>query len=250
MKELQVENGNYTRIVNKVIEELIKIPFKGKELNVCLFVIRKTWGYQKKQDAISLTQFEKALNLSRVSIIKALKNLQLVKLVILVSKGYSKKSANIYKFNKYFDTWELVKLPKLVKGKRSTSKDGYISTSKDGYTHKRKKEKTKESIAETSSAIFSFKDKLEKMKIDKDKRMSIIATYWEYKDIVFQNKEQYSAGIKRELRASKNIIGYSLEKIKSIMYWLNGTNIDWTLETTHKYIDKDIKKLNKQYEKF
>ena len=223
MKELQVENGGYTRIVNKVIEELIKIPFKGKELNVCLFIIRKTWGYQKKEDQISLTQFEKALNLSRVSIIKALKNLELVKLVILVGKGNSRKSANIYSFNKYFESWELVKLPKLVKGKRSTSKGAFTITSKGGYTHKRKeKEKTKE------TTLHKRKD----IKFSKDNYNEVIEAYKKLRGVELQGDEY-----KPILQAIKIMFknGRTKDQIISFMQALSNSELDhwqvWTINT-------------------
>ncbi len=121
--ELQVENGNYTRIVNRVIEELVKAPLLGAEVSVCLFVIRKTYGFNKKEDEISLTQFEQALNRSRPTIVKALKNLQLVNILKLVKKGDSKKQSNLWAFNKYYSSWKLVKPPKLVKDRTSTSKE-------------------------------------------------------------------------------------------------------------------------------
>jgi len=126
MKDLQVENGNYTRIVNPLIEELIKIPFKGCELAVAMFIIRKTYGFQKKQDEISLTQFEKALQRTRPVVVKALKNLQLVKVLKLVKGGTSRNSSNLWEINKYYETWELVKVAKLVKHRRLTSKDKTI----------------------------------------------------------------------------------------------------------------------------
>ena len=47
--DLQLENGNYTRIVNRIIEELVKTPLLGAELAICLFIIRKTYGLIKKK---------------------------------------------------------------------------------------------------------------------------------------------------------------------------------------------------------
>ena len=121
MEELQVENGNYTRIVNPLIENLVKIPFKGCELAVALFIIRKTYGYNKTQDEISLSQFCIGLNRSKQTIVTALHNLQLVKVARLVKRGTSKKSSNCWRINKYHDTWELVNMARLVQRKRGTS---------------------------------------------------------------------------------------------------------------------------------
>lgn len=120
-EELQVESGNFTRIINPLIEELIKLPFKGCELAVALFIIRKTYGFNKTKDEISLTQFQLGLARSRQTIVTALKNLQLVNVARLVKQGDSKKHSNCWEINKYYNTWELVKLPRLVKRKGSTS---------------------------------------------------------------------------------------------------------------------------------
>ena len=122
-KDLQIENGNYTRIVNKVIDELVKIPLLGAEFAICFFVIRKTYGYNKKEDEISLTQFEAGTGRSRPTVVKALKNLQLGNILKLVKKGDSKMSSNIWTFNKYCDTWKVVKTSKLVKDRTATSKE-------------------------------------------------------------------------------------------------------------------------------
>ena len=105
------------------------------------------------------------------------------------------------------------------------------------------------SIATASVAdVFNFQDKLNSMLSSKDLRMSVISNYWLYRKITFENTQQYSAGLKRELRVAGLLLGYSLERIKEVMFWLNGQDwLDWTLETVHKYIDKDLNKLTEKY---
>ena len=121
-KELQVENGNYTRIVNRVIDELIKARLLGAEFAVCLFIIRKTYGFNKTSDEISLSQFQNGTNLSRPTVVKALQNLQKKNIIKLMNTGNSKSCSNSWSFNKYYEKWELVKTPELVKYNNSTSK--------------------------------------------------------------------------------------------------------------------------------
>ena len=114
-----------------------------------------------------------------------------------------------------------------------------------------KEDKEIKNIAELVSAEpFNFNSLKEKMLSSKDNRMPIISTYWSYRKFEFENREQYSAGIKRELRAAKLLTGYPLERIKEVMFYLNGQDwIDWVLETVHKYIDKDLTKIiDKNYE--
>lgn len=142
--QLQVENGNFTRIVNPLIEELIKVPFKGCELQVAMYIIRKTYGHQKKQDSISLSQFIKGIERGRPTVVKALENLQLVNIVKLVKKGSVKGDSNVYEINKYTDSWKLVNTVNLVKRNNKPSLGVYTKPSKEVLTHKRKKEITKE----------------------------------------------------------------------------------------------------------
>ena len=100
---LQVEDGKYTRIVNEVLEQLVKTALLASEFRIALFVIRKTWGYNKTEDVISLTQFRKGTGLSRTTIIAAIKNLTLKRL--LVQRSVPPTSSKAYKFNKYWHEW-------------------------------------------------------------------------------------------------------------------------------------------------
>jgi len=145
----QKENG-YTALANEILDALIKVPLLGSEMQVCLFVIRKTYGFNKKEDAISITQLERAVQRSRPTIVKALKNLQLVNILKLVKKGNSKTSSNIYCLNKNYDEWKLVNTPKLVKSNNSTSKVNALQLVK---IPKHTKDNTKDNTKDRSSFI-------------------------------------------------------------------------------------------------
>ncbi len=157
-KDLQLENGNYTRIVNKVLDELVKIPLLGVELSICIFVIRKTWGYTKKSDQISISQFEQGVKRSRPTVVKALKNLQLVNILQLVKVGSSKSQSSEWKFNKKYKEWAFnkqpVNIPELVKYNDPTSKEKLsqlVKTpkhTKDNTKDKQKKERVNSPLAQ------------------------------------------------------------------------------------------------------
>ena len=115
---LQIEDGKYTRIVNEILDQLVKRGLLGSEYQIILYIIRKTWGYNKTEDIISLTQFEQALNLSRHTVIKTIKNLEKHK--ILVKRSIPNSQYKAYKFNKYYNQW-LVNPPALVQNKMKTS---------------------------------------------------------------------------------------------------------------------------------
>ncbi len=155
-KELQVENGHFTRIVNPLIEELIKIPFKGCELAVALFIVRKTYGFQKKQDEISLTQFQEGTKRSRQTIVTALKNLQLVNVLRLVQRGSMKGDGNIWAINKYVDTWKVVNTVRLVQRNKKASLTERLNLVKTArHTKETNKRNTKETVNEQSSKDIS-----------------------------------------------------------------------------------------------
>lgn len=112
---------NYTKIENDIIEKLVSINLSSTELCCALILLRKTNGYQKKQDGISISQFVKLTHRSRASVIRALQNLRLLSILILVKSGKSSKSFNVYTFNKNISEWKLVSKKKLVSKMNKTS---------------------------------------------------------------------------------------------------------------------------------
>lgn len=167
MANPQIENG-HTKIANDLLEKIIACGLNGTEISAILFVIRKTYGFQKKQDTISLRQFTDAIPVSRPSMCKALKTLQLVKVLKLVKKGNSKTMANLYAFNKNYDEWQLVKKSKLVKFSHSTSKDIEIQLVKVSLPSKETyKRNTKERFLDFVELTTGEHEKLQKALGDK-----------------------------------------------------------------------------------
>ena len=154
MANPQKENG-FTPISNEILEELVKTDILASEFRVLYFVIRKTYGFHKKSDVISLTQFEKGTLLSRATVVKALKNL--VSCNILV-----KTAIPSYSFNKDYDSW-VVNTAKLVKRKIPGGIYGYTKSSIDGYTYKRKKDMTKDNSELRSQDIVSLIEMFSKL---------------------------------------------------------------------------------------
>jgi phage replication O-like protein O len=135
---------NFTKIDNKFIEELIKIPFKGCEISIVLFLIRKIWGYHKEQDEISLTQIQSGVNRCRQTVVSSLKNLYLVNIVRLVHRGSMKNNGNIYTINRNVSTWNLVQPYHLVQRNAKPSLTKGINLVYTVRHTKDKQKKTKE----------------------------------------------------------------------------------------------------------
>lgn len=126
-KSPQLENG-FIQIAtgseeNDIFSALIKAGLNSTEYQIVLLVIRKTYGFKKKEDLISISQFEKYINKTRVSIINSISSL--VKKNILVKETTLGKMSS-YSFNKKFETWNrLVKKSVLVKKVVQTSKENF-----------------------------------------------------------------------------------------------------------------------------
>ena len=97
----KIEKPNYTQTPNILFDEIMR-DLNGAELKVILAVIRKTFGWHKERDRISLTQLEEMTGLSRQGILNAIHGKKKEKSVIggLVNKGYIKiietKQGNVY----------------------------------------------------------------------------------------------------------------------------------------------------------
>ena len=110
-----------------------------------------------------------------------------------------------------------------------------------GQKRNRQIEINNKSIVGKADDVFLFKNKLDEMTKDKQKHIQIIALYWQIKGFNFENKEQYQAALKRELRPARQLVGYSMDRIRETIEWLSEeTDINFKLETVHKYIDEDL----------
>lgn len=101
---IQIASG---KSENDILSALVQANLNGTEYQCILFVIRKTWGFKKKEDWISLSQFQENTTKSRKQIIIALQ--ELVNKRLLVKKNTLGKKT-IYSPNKNIAEWiKLVK---------------------------------------------------------------------------------------------------------------------------------------------
>lgn len=70
MASPQIENG-FLKIANDIWDALARIRISGEEWQILNVVIRKTYGFNKKEDRISLSQFALSTGLKKPNIIRA-----------------------------------------------------------------------------------------------------------------------------------------------------------------------------------
>lgn len=86
---------NSFQVPNVIIDELIA-DMSEAELKCFLFVIRKTTGWQKEMDAISISQFMESLKLSKQSVISGCDRL-VDKGLLVKTKGF--RGTNVFSLN-------------------------------------------------------------------------------------------------------------------------------------------------------
>jgi phage replication O-like protein O len=134
MASPQKENG-YTPIANELMEALSQPGINGSEYRILLTIIRKTYGYHKKRDRISLSQFEQLTSMDRKQAVETIK--------ALVGKKIIVKDGGFYRLNKNWEEWVVGKRPlHRGSGQKTTAASGQKPTKSSGQlpTHKRKKE--------------------------------------------------------------------------------------------------------------
>src|SRR4030067_466508 len=104
MASPQLENG-YLKIANEIMDALIKNNLSGQEVRAILFVIRKTYGFNKKEDYIALRQFWEILGISKTRASQVVNSLGLMK-ILTVTENLNGKVKK-YLFNKDFDDWDI-----------------------------------------------------------------------------------------------------------------------------------------------
>lgn len=114
MANPQTENG-FIMVATEIWKALCRIRIPGEARQVLDVVIRKTYGFKKKTDVISVSQIMKASGLQRGHVVRARSKL-LAMNMIRISRRSQKGTGDelTYSFNKDYETWRGV--PKKVRG--------------------------------------------------------------------------------------------------------------------------------------
>lgn len=99
------KNGTgYMMVANDIWDAFCKSRFSGEEHQVIDVIMRKTWGFNKQQDHIALSQFVEMTGINKPNLVRAIKKLE-DKNVIIVIKNDNRKG-NLYSLNKQFTEWK------------------------------------------------------------------------------------------------------------------------------------------------
>jgi phage replication O-like protein O len=162
MASPQTENGHID-IANELAEALCRINLSPYEWRILWVIFRKTYGWHKKADRISYTQFEEATGIGRWHINRALRRLAMRNIITI--SGNSRLME--YSFQKNYERW--VSLPKMVtKSEKRSLPPGGIALPKVVTTSLPKMVNTKEKkeMYKRKSAPPTFEEYVEELRAE------------------------------------------------------------------------------------
>ena len=128
MADVQKEYG-FTPIAHDIIEALAARVISPDEWRVLMVVFRKTYGWDKKQDWIPLSQFVEITGMGKPHICRALKKLLQRNIIARSGNGVAQTgnaSTQVYGIQKDFDKWEGL-LPKQATLKRCPNRQCVVA---------------------------------------------------------------------------------------------------------------------------
>lgn len=163
MASPQKENG-FVPIANDIVEAFARTYLPSGERQVVDVVLRKTYGFNKKEDNIAFSQFIEMTGLSRRTIIYAIQNLE-AKRILLVSKSRNAllNNPNTYRFNKDYETWVVQNSADQVKKNRKQAKVSSAKLRKEKGSAKLGKKVVQNSVEKVNS-FAPTKDTIQKTK--------------------------------------------------------------------------------------
>lgn len=100
-----MKNG-FTPIPHELLEALARYRIPGEQRQCLDAIIRKTYGFNKKQDAIALSQFVEMTGLKKPTIVRAINGLLSKNLIYVIKKD--NKPAHVYEFNRHYNRWAVL----------------------------------------------------------------------------------------------------------------------------------------------
>ena len=97
----QTEHG-FTRLADELLEALIRFDFTKRQYKVLLAVIRKTYGFQKKEDDMTAQQLADMTGLDRANVTRTLN--ELAKLRVLHKRPG--RYGQVLGVNKDYESWQ------------------------------------------------------------------------------------------------------------------------------------------------
>jgi phage replication O-like protein O len=226
----QTENG-YTPIANEVVEAFSKTSLGFGEWRVLWVVLRRTYGWRKKKDKISISQIQEMTGLSRRMVVYCLQNLEAKKMITIIRKRGrgNKNEINEISFQKNYDLW-VVQEKSQQYNKALKQRKKYYEKSKEGVVQEirgsaRNSKKVVQEIAKGSAIILhpqkQIQKQIQKKEYKKKYRENVSLTEKEYHKLTEKYGKELTEKFLNKLDNYKGAHGRKYKSdYKAILNWV------------------------------
>lgn len=122
MADVQLENG-YVKLANELLDAFLRLRLTSYQTSIFFSIVRKTYGFNKREDQISLSQFEELTGIARRNVYRTVQELQSMNLITIRKESHMRV---FYGVQKDHDKWLTVVKPEnslkpqLLSNQRST----------------------------------------------------------------------------------------------------------------------------------
>jgi len=255
---MSIFKPNFTQIPNVFLDNIMS-ELTEKELKVLLYIMRRTYGFSKGEDRISLTQFSDGIitrsgqivdtgcGVSRSNVVLAIDMLLEKK---LITKKESKEG-NLYGVNL---NYTLTKRKQVVSNQDQQDEVGSpksgleVVLNQDSQYKVQNKEllrnTPKENSTDSNEPVLpsqgsvnndSLNQKIDLMKetdwLMKSSQMvhRIAGFYLRYKRFDFRNREQLKQQVSFSIKEAKKLVGYTAPEIEALFNYADQNFKDWTI---------------------
>jgi phage replication O-like protein O len=102
---IQIDGGGFVRVHHEILEVLATAPLRGQQFRCLLFLLRATYGFNRKEARISLEEWAVGTGMKRQNVWRELQSL--MKCNVIYAKSNGPKRSQTWGFNKYYERWRL-----------------------------------------------------------------------------------------------------------------------------------------------
>jgi phage replication O-like protein O len=191
LANVQIDNGDFTRIANEILEHIAKAKLNGTQYAIVLMIWRYTYGFQRKEHEFSQGYLARETGLDRHQIQRELTKL-IDRQIITVVKPPTKSTPQVLRFNKDYEKWKVLAKSLTGSENANTSISENANTSISEKANTSISEKANTPVSELANQI--KKDNKKRIKestpfIIPPKQISPKKTYGEYRHVKLTDEE-------------------------------------------------------------
>jgi phage replication O-like protein O len=151
IKYIPADRGRLYRLANELLEAIISASFSSQELRIIFVVARRTYGWNKSEDFISLSQFVGATGMTVKRCSQVISRLTGIKVISVINKS-GLRGMKKYRINKNYEECTLSKKRHSQKNEsvRKTARHSHKNESVHSHKNESTKERFKDIIQKTN----------------------------------------------------------------------------------------------------